>query len=322
MHIKSLCVKVHKKTGEITRQKLIQHKVFNSNLKIASEGDYLLIPIIKRIQGYEIEEHEFEILRKKRTPEEILGYTPAYELIGDIAIINRHEADAHRIAYALIGQKRIKTVLQAETCVDGEYRIRKLSFLAGEKKTKTIYKENKCRYLLDLEKVYFTSRLAAERIRIVCQIKDGDKVVDMFAGVGQFSILIAKRYPHAKVIAVDKNPHAIKYLRENIKLNKVDIEIKEGDARDVIKEISEVDHIIMNLPHRVFDFLSDALHAIKKGGIIHLYAIAHEDEFGAVLKRIKEIASRSNMNIIPLNKRIVRPYAPYQYNICIDFRVI
>ncbi len=300
----------------------MQEGVLNKSLKIVSEGEYLLIPVTRRVEGYEIEEHEFEVLKKEHSPEEILGYSPAYEIVGDIAIIERHESDVHRIARVLLGQKRIKTVLLAETPVDGEYRIRKLSFIAGERRTETVHKENKCRFLLDLEKVYFTPRLATERMRIVNQIKDGDKVVDMFAGVGPFSILIAKRYPHAKVIAIDKNPHAIQYLKQNIELNKVrNIEVREGDVRDAIKGIKDADHIIMNLPHSALDFLKEGISAVKNRGVIHLYAIAHEDEFDAILKRIQESAHEMNVGIIPLNKRIVRPYAPYQYNICIDFRV-
>jgi len=177
--------------------------------------------------------------------------------------------------------------------------------------------------MIDLAKVYFTPRLAAERMRIVNQIKDGNKVVDMFAGAGPFSILIAKRYPHAEVIAIDKNPHAIRYLKQNIELNKVrNIEVREGDVRDAIKGIEDADHVIMNLPHSALDFLREGISAVKKGGVVHLYAITREGEFDAVLKRIQESAHEMNMDIIPLNKRVVRPYAPYQYNICIDFRVI
>ncbi len=322
--MKSLCIKVSKKYGEKTRQKLTGLGAIDKNLKIKSEGDVLLIPVIRRIEGFgNLAEEDFETIKKKESVPEILGYAPAYEQIGDIALIERHEKDAQRIADVLIRQKNIKTVLQAETSVEGEFRTREVSILAGERKTETLYRENSCRYLVDVARVYFTPRLSTERMRIADQVHEGDLVVDMFAGVGPFCILIAKKIPSANVVAIDKNRDAIKYLEKNVKLNKVgNIEIREGDAREAVKGISGVDHIIMNLPHTALEFFDAALGIIKKGGVIHFYAIAHEDDlFEGLLGKIEEAAKKSGLQVTPLHKRIVRPYAPYQYNICIDFQV-
>lgn len=322
--MESLCIRVPKEAGEKTRQKLIELEVIDKNLKIKSDGNDLLIPITKRIEGEEIEKDDFEVLEKEKALVDLIGFTPAYEIVGDIAVIDQHESEAQKIADALLHQKKIKTVLQAAGAVTGEYRTRELTLLGGENRTETLYRENGCRYLIDVSRVYFTPRLATERMRIANQVKDGDKVVDMFAGAGPFSILIAKKFPASHVTAIDKNPVAIKYLRENVRLNKVkNIEIREGDVRDEIKGILDADHVIMNLPHSGLEFLDAAFGAIKKGGIIHLYAITHEDDlFDGILKKIEDIACASGFQIIPLNQRIVRPYAPYQYNICIDFRVI
>ncbi len=322
--MESLLIRVPKKRGEETRQKLSELGFINKNLKIKSETDDILIPIIKQVAGFDIETGDFELLKKQESTEEILGYSPAFEQIGDIAIIERHEPDAQKVAEVLLQNNKIKTVLYAETSISGEYRTRGVTILAGEKKTRTLYRENGCRYLLDLACVYFTPRLSTERMRIAAQVKNGNKVVDMFAGAGPFSILIGKKFPDGHVIAIDKNPDAIFFLKENVKLNKVkNVEIKEGDAREIAKDISGADHIIMNLPHRGLEFLDAALGMIKKGGVIHFYAMAHEDDlFDGILSRIKEIAGKSDFQVNTLDKRIVRPYAPYQYNICIDFQVI
>jgi len=321
--MESLCIIVPKKDGEKTRQKLIELGAIDKNLKIKSDGEYLLIPIIRQVEGYDVGKEDFEILIKDESVVDALGFIPAYEIVGDIAIIDQYESDAQQIADVMIRNKKIKTVLQAASSVTGEYRTRELTFLAGEKRTETLYRENGCRYLLDVAKVYFTPRLATERMRIAEQVKGGDKVVDMFAGVGPFSVLIAKKFPGAQVIAIDKNPDAIKYLRENVRLNKLhNVSIREGDAREEIKGISEADHVIMNLPHSGLEFLDAAFGAIKKGGVIHFYAIAHEDDlFDGLFRKIEESARLANVSVIPLDRRIVRPYAPYQYNVCIDFQV-
>ncbi len=322
--MESLCIRVPRKEGEKTRRKLIEMGAIDQGLKIKADNEHILIPVIMQIETYDIEKGDFEALRRKESIVEIPGCAAAFEQIGDIAIIDRHEPQATKVAEVLIRQNKIKTVLQAETSVSGEYRTRKFEILTGEKKTETIYKENGCRYLLDLARVYFTPRLGTERMRVANQVHDGDKVVDMFAGVGPFGILIAKKYPATHVIAIDKNPDAIYYLKENAKLNKVkNVEIREGDARDTAKGISGADHVIMNLPHSGLEFMDLALGMIKKGGIIHFYAIAQEDDlFDGILRKIEEGAGGSGFQINPVNKRIVRPYAPYQYNICIEFQVI
>lgn len=321
--MESQYIRVPKNRGEQVRRELIELGVVDKNLKIITENDDLLIPVLKHIEGYETGIGDFEEVIIERSPTQILGFSPAYEQIGYIAIIDRHQPQAQEVAKVLLKQNRIKTVLQAETSVTGEYRTRSVSILAGERRTETLYTENKCRYLLDLSKVYFTPRLSTERMRIADKIKDGDKVVDMFAGVGPFSILIAKKFPSVHVIAIDKNPDAVRYLKENIKLNRVkNVKIIDGDARDAVKGISGADHVIMNLPHSAIEFLDAAFGVLKNGGIIHFYAITNENDlFDGILKRIEAVAGLSGLQIVPLDKRIVRPYAPYQFNICIDFQV-
>ncbi len=322
--MESQYIRAYKNRGEQTRRELIELRVVDRNLKIKTENDDLLIPVLKHIEGYEMGIGDFEEVIIERSPANILGFSPAYEHIGDIAIIDRQQAQAQKVAQVLLKQNRIKTVLQAETSVTGEYRTRGVSILAGERRTETLYRENKCRYLIDLSKVYFTPRLSTERARIADKIHDGEFVVDMFAGVGPFCILIAKRSPRAHVIAIDKNPDAVRYLKENVKLNRVEnVKIIEGDARDEVKKISGADHVIMNLPHSAIEFLDAAFGVLKNGGVIHFYAIAHENDlFDGILKRIESLAGHSGLQIVPLDKKIVRPYAPYQFNICIDFQVL
>ncbi|NJD53994.1 MAG: class I SAM-dependent methyltransferase family protein [Candidatus Methanoperedens sp.] len=320
--MESLCIRVPKTEGELSRKKLIELCLLDNNLKIKPDGRYLLIPVLKPVEGLGVSGKDiFEIAQYENPLTQVPG---AYELIGNIAIIDQHEKNAPEIAKVLLHHKNIKTIFQATSAVCGEYRTRELLFIAGEQKTETIYRENGCRYLLDVTQVYFTPRLSTERIRIRDQVKNGDKVVDMFAGIGPFSIPIAKKFPDAQVISVDKNPVAIKYLRENIRLNKIkNIEIREGDAREEAKGISDADHVIMNLPHSGLEFIDSAFGVIKKGGIIHFYAISHKDDlFEGLINEIEAYARKSGLRVCPIDRRIVRPYAPYQYNVCIDFKVI
>ena len=147
----------------------------------------------------------------------------------------------------------------------------------------------------------------------------------MFAGVGPYSILIAKSKKPSKVVAIDKNPDAVRYLRENIILNSAkNIEAIEGDAREEAKKFAvTADHVIMNLPHNAHEFLDPAVLLTKPGGIIHYYGMAHEDDlFESFIKLIRAAAERAGRQVEVLEKRVVRSYAPHQYNVCIEARIL
>jgi tRNA (guanine37-N1)-methyltransferase len=240
--------------------------------------------------------------------------------VGDVAILDSPDGEA---ASAILKvQKNVKTVISPLTPVEGEYRTRRFQHVAGERKTVTTHKEHGLRYRIDLENAYFTPRLGTERLRVAKLVEPGDVVFDMFAGVGPFALFIAKR--GAKVVAVDKNPDAVRLMGENARLNRIDdIEILEGDAALMAERYeSSADHVIMNLPHTAHDSLEQAIRIAKDGGVVHYYAISpEEDLYGRDTAFVEEAAKAAGAKIRVLFRGIVRSYAPHQYNIVIDFEV-
>ena len=336
--MKRQCIKIPKKKGEPVRRILLELEILDNSLKISSDEIFLYLPLTRELSQIEFEilpeeaeliDFDFDLQQKKPVPEDLLGFSPSYEVIGDIALLEDPDLDkkkASKIADALLQtQSNIKTVLKPLTPVIGEFRTREFEVIAGEPRTETVHREYGCLYKVDLARAYFTPRLSTERSRILSWIKEGDTVVDMFAGVGPYSILLAKSKKPSKVIAIDKNPDAVHYLKENITLNSVkNIEAIEGDAREEAKKFAgTADHVIMNLPHNAYEFLDSAFLLTKPGGIIHYYGITPEDDlFESAVKLIMEAAERAGRQVEVLEKRIVRSYAPYQYNICIEVKII
>jgi tRNA (guanine37-N1)-methyltransferase len=336
--MKRQCIKIHKKKGEPARRVLLSFEILDTSLKIGSDETFLYLPLSREPapeeleslpEGFELTEYDFEPLEKKPVPEDLLGFSPAYEVIGDIALLEDENLDtetALKIADVLLRtQPNIKSVVKPLTPVIGEFRVREFEVIAGEPRTETIHREYGCRYKVDLARAYFTPRLSTERSRILLWIKEGDTVVDMFAGVGPYSILLAKSKKPSKVVAIDKNPDAVRYLKENISLNSAkNIEAIEGDAREEAKRFAgTADHVIMNLPHSAHEFLDSAVLLTKPGGIIHYYGITPEDDlFDSSIELIRKAAEKAGRKIEVLEKRIVRSYAPYQYNICIEAKIL
>lgn len=306
----------------------MEAELLDGGLKIRSDDRHLYIPVVPGISdtilgtiapGLTLAECEFEESEKRKTVEDLIGFAPSYEIIGDIAVTAQSYDKGVGEAIMAV-HKNVKTVLEPITGVIGEFRVREFKVLCGEERTTTTYKEHGFTYEMDIAKVYFSPRLSTERKRIFDQISDLELVVDMFAGIGPFAIPIAKRAMY--VVAVDKNPYAVEYLKKNIQINHVtNIEAVCADVRE-IKLPQHADRAIMNLPHSAHEFLDKAFELVRTGGIIHYYDIRPETEiFDAVISMIKEKASKSGCLIEIVNKRIVRSYSPHEYNIVMDIRI-
>src|SRR5207253_8226986 len=144
------------------------------------------------------------------------------------------------------------------------------------------HKEYGCLFKVDLSKAICAPRRSTEHQRVVQLVEKGERVVDMFAGVGPFSILIAKRLGDVRVEAIDANPQAVELLQENVRANKVESKVHAhlGDARKVIqKELTQsAGRVIMNHPSASKDFIKEACDALRpSGGVIHYYTFAGEN---------------------------------------------
>jgi len=272
-----------------------------------------------------------KILSETLTPEELTYVYNSYDIVGDVAIIRLTDASkqfSQIIAEAIMKvHKNVKTVLAQTSPIRGDFRLRKLEFIAGENKTVTVHKESGCLFSVDVEKCYFSPRLFYERRRIARQVGNREVVANMFAGVGCFSIVIAKHSNAKKVHSIDVNHAAFQYMRENVRLNGVYgrvIPIR-GDAKEVIeKRLCHVaDRVLMPLPEKDFKYLACALLALKKaGGWVHYYVFEHAEKDENPVEKVKlkvteKLESLSVAFEIPFG-RVVRTTGPNWYQVVLD----
>ena len=135
-------------------------------------------------------------------------------------------------------------------------------------------------FAVDVGKCYFSPRLMGEHSRVAGLVCIGETVVNMFAGVGCFSVIIAKKVDQTKVFSIDVNPVAVQYMKENIRINRVDNKVIPllGDSKEIIEaELQgKADRVLMPLPELALQYLPSAVSALKKeGGWIHYYDFEH-----------------------------------------------
>ena len=250
----------------------------------------------------------------------------AFDQIGEIIILRIPESlllKKKMIGKVLLEKvKTAKSVFYQSSPVEGEYRIRQLELLAGEDSTQTEYKEHGCRFMVDVEKTFFSPRLSTERQRIADLISDGETVINMFGGIGMFSIVAAKK-KNCHVYNIDINPVAVELCSKNILLNKLKgrVESIEGDAAESIeKRLSgKGDRVLMLLPERSDEFVDSAIRACKDEGIIHYYCHIHSDKKNDVPTLAStHFLATTNVKSVVLGSKIVRPVGPRFYQAVVD----
>ena len=263
------------------------------------------------------------------TSQESQELISSFDQIGDIIIVKIPDSLLTKkklIGETLLNEVKIaKSVFYQASAVEGDFRTRNLEILAGEDKTETEYKEFGCKFTVDVENAFFSPRLSTERERIANLVQDGEIVVNMFAGVGMFSIMIAKK-KRCTVYSIDINPVATKLCEKNIISNKIagNIISINGDASRVIQEQLEnkSDRTLMLLPERSDEFLESAINATKSGGIIHYYSHIHADKKSNAGK----LSEEHYLQVTPvkseiLGSKIVRAVGPRYYQTVVDVKI-
>ena len=252
----------------------------------------------------------------------------AFDQMGDIAVIRIPESlygRRHAIGEALLsGIKVVRAVFCQVSSVSGDYRTRRLERIAGEGGTATEYRENGCRFAIDVERVFFTPRLSTERARVTAQVRPGEVVLNMFGGAGLYSIQAARRV-ECEVYNVDINPEATTFCIHNARINRLAgsvtaVTCDAAVASDVVPY--GVDRTIMPLPERSAEFAAPAVEATADGGVIHYYSHVHadrkQDAAGlAALEAAREIPCDTSV----LYTRMVRAVGPRYYQTVVDVRI-
>jgi len=247
-----------------------------------------------------------------------------YDIIGSIAILKFNKENAKerkKIAGRLLEEhKNIRTVLEKIEKIKGRLRTYKTKFLAGIKTKETIHNESGCRFKLDVEKTYFSPRLSNERLEIARKITSKDRCLVMFAGVGPYSIVIAK-LSKAGVVSVEINRIASKYAEENVKLNKLlgKVQVIQGDVKRVIPKLKEkFDVIVMPRPQLKESFLQEAFYVSKKGTRIFYYDFGDIEE---ILEKIYKESKKLSKKIVVEKVKKAGDIAPFKFRWRVDLGV-
>lgn len=325
--------------GPIIRE-LMGNEYVDLHAKIMKDPDYRYVPILPehidviREMGLETLEGDAHTLDRRSPQEKIHDILVSYEgladiapdkweYVGDIVIV---KMDPRCGPYKELIGRTYAEVLGAKTvCVDirgvsGEFRQPSMEIIYGTE-TESVRLENGIRYRFDVTKVMFASGNTDERMRMRKLDCTGETVVDMFAGIGYFTLPLAKYSGARRVFACEKNPESYQFLCRNIRDNELQDKVIPilSDNRNLLGK-HFADRILMGYVQTTSEFVPKALSMIRPGGIIHyhdtFYVTEYEDRIRSIFD---ENCGKDGYEILRIHE--VKSYAPSVSHYVADIRV-
>jgi tRNA wybutosine-synthesizing protein 2 len=336
-------VRVPRARAEAVRLRLAADRAVDKSRAIIEEDDYVVIPLLEGTDvvsatggGVELVDRDFpsrysrndpivDIRDMAEIPEPLKERLPVkWEQFGDVLVLRLpHELDAHEaeVARAYASVLKVKSVLRDEGGITGELRTPVVRLLRGTD-TVALHKENGVLFRFDVSKIMFSSGNTDERVRVAGIACDRETIVDMFAGIGYFSIPLAVHQRPKRIVACELNPASYSYLKENIELNhaKGVVEPMLGDNRTLEGE-SIADRVFMGYVKTTHEYLETAFRLVKSGGIVYYHETCPCELLPArPVERLRGANPGGSIDI--LGMREVKSYSPGVSHVVVETRVV
>ncbi len=292
-------VKVHQSGAKKEIEKLKAAGELLNHYRIRREGEWVLIPVKHSDSTGDFEENV----------DSKMAHVGSFERIADFFVIKEREG-WEKILEEL-KEKQSPRAIFLDNGVEGSFRIRKLKRIDGTGKPSGIHKENGFRYVVDLEKAYFSPRLAGLRREITESVQNSKSdglIVDMYSGIGPISIPLLKG--NSRVLSIDINPEAIRLLSQNAKLNKVRGWAMVANSNEIFECLKGTDQVIMNNPTQPLSISQNIINKLREGTLIHLTHISKrrdDVEFEGVdviqSRIVHGYSPSSNLNYFRMRKK-------------------
>lgn len=333
--MRSICVTVPKAEAEAVRQRLLAMGLLRKDARVEREGDTVFLPVTapaavghptveREVREAYVPVRSYKDLAK--VPPDLKASLPtSFDVVGDVAIVKIPEELGpfeRAIADAILAAHANVAVVAADAGVKGALRVRDLRVLAGPKRTETVHLEYGLSYAVDVAKAYFSPRLGSERMRVAAQVRPGEVVVDMFAGVGPYAVLIARRREPRVVYAFDANPDAFRYLEENVRRNRAErVVARLGDAQELLAAVEPPDRIVVDYPHGPEEAYRAALARVQSGGVVHHYEILESAEREARAESLVAAAEAAGRTAEVLEQTEVHGWSPTRALFAFDLKI-
>jgi len=335
---------VQKEQAETLRLRLLELGCLDTKRKLSNKGEHLEIPITGALPpefgSYRVvwpddaKYYEPELTLKDlmggHLDDDKLALLPGgWQMIGDIVVISLHSdlyPERKQVGDAMLKLYPYCKSVYLDRGISGKLRRPKRELVVArdgvDNPAVTVHNENRCQFRLDVTKVMFSKGNLRERMRMG-RLGEGEVVVDMFAGIGYFTIPIAVHSHPDKIVAIEINPESYQYLVENIRLNGVDgiVEPVLGDCAEMTPVLS-ADRVIMGYVGNTCHYLKYGIKALKSGGILHYHdTVPVHLVPSRPTGQIRDEACKQGRRAEILDWHRIKKYSPGVWHVVVDARI-
>lgn len=331
----SLAAVAKREDAAAALKRIICLGLLDKSRKVIKKEDRVEIPVLEKLGEFDMVVQDrpsfYRMLPdltaalRGQIPEGLHSLLPrGWFILGEVIIVKVHprlrDYESHIGRALLQFYPRCSTVL-ADEGISGQLRLPMRRTIVGNKST-TRHKENGVVFHLDAREVMFSPGNLSERMRM-SRLGQGEVVVDMFAGIGYFSIPMAVYSRPRKILAIELNPQSYHFLRRNIEANNVQDIVQPilGDcALETPRDIA--DRVLMGMVQVTNRYLETGIAAIKPGGTLHYHQTIPSRRFPeAAVEEVKEAAAAMGRRAEILKCMRVKKFSPGVVHAVIDARI-
>jgi tRNA wybutosine-synthesizing protein 2 len=336
---------IEKNQVEIIRKQLLESGHLDTGRKLIRRGDQLEVPVKDTaipglhqftvidqdpMEFYESEPGLRELMRSHLDEERLKRLPGGWQMIGRVIIISLdsvlYSVKTH-IGSALLQMYPYCKSVYIDKGIRGDLRKPDRELIAQRdyvnSPQETVHIENGCKFKLDVTRVMFSKGNLQERIRM-STLGSGEVVVDMFAGIGYFTIPMVVHSIPKKIIAIEINPESYYYLVENTRLNNGEdiVEPILGDCANNTP-VCVADRVIMGYVKHTHHYLANAILALKPSGVLHYHeTVPVHLTPERPIRRIRHAAEELGRGIEVLSWHRVKKYSPGVLHVVVDVRIL
>lgn len=319
---------VERSQAEVVRQRLREQQLLRTDRRVRHEPERVVFPLTgaprSAIGPGELVFREFEPLAAPpsqsyrdllQLPNELQALLPrSFDVVGDVVLIRLPEAllpHAPAIGEALLHFVPGARLVGRDAGVHGPERRRSIERIAGTGDWTTRCRENGLALEVDLERAYFSPRLAREHQRVARSVPPGARAFDLCCGIGPFALTIAHVGRAREVLAVDSNPAAIELLERNARRLRLDGKIRAigADVGEFLEHAGVAGYAVMNLPFEGIKYLTSVGKSMEAGGVLDYFEVTDRaDQPGRPSALVDRLGGPREYSVSA--HRVVHPYSP------------
>lgn len=250
-----------------------------------------------------------------------------YERMGPVLVLRLPEKlrpSFEEIAKAFADEiPGVRRVLRHAGSVQGEFREPNNEHLWGEA-IEACVREHGTVYRFDPVRLLFSRGNKTERSRMASLVRPGERVADLFAGIGYFAIPAARADRSVRVQAVERNPAAFEFLERNLVENHVESQVTRalGDNRNVALAERTFDRVFLGYLPTAVPWIPRALRLLDGSGTLHVHLVADaQDAIGQAERIVRSALEDAGAREIGLSMREVKAYGPGRTHVVVDASV-